>query len=267
MVPLDAVAAEHVRAWLGEPQSPGLLDLYQALADHRQGLWGDDPRTPRSVVLVREGTHQLEAFGAGAVEPAAGWLCRHEGRTVALLAPREWWDAIELRVERVERVEVVTLAVEASDFRPASSAVVTRRLTAKDSAAFLASEIAPEWALSGWRTFRDLAERGAGYVVPFGVGCAAVSWIYSQAGPYEAIGVATAARYRRLGLGKAVASALVAEILEDRGKIPIWTSTPENAASLATAEALGFSAVASETCLRWRRVGPRALSGRRDPGA
>ena len=30
MVPLDAVAVEHVRAWLGAPRGPGLLDLDNA---------------------------------------------------------------------------------------------------------------------------------------------------------------------------------------------------------------------------------------------
>jgi RimJ/RimL family protein N-acetyltransferase len=253
MVPLDAVAAEHVRVWLGEPSSPGVLDLYQALADHRPGLWGDDARVPRSVVLVREGVGQLEVFGAGKPEPAAGWLCRYEDRAIALMAPRDWWDAVERRVAEVERVDVLTLSAEASDFAPVSSAVVTRRLTAEDSRSFLSSDIAPQWALSGWGSFRDLTERGAGYVVPFGAGYAAAAWVYSQAGRYEAIGVSTVDRFRRLGLGKAVASALVSDIIEERGKVALWTTSPENEASIATAQSLGFSPAATETYLRWRR--------------
>jgi RimJ/RimL family protein N-acetyltransferase len=230
-----------------------LLDLYQALAEHHPGLWGDDARVPRSVVLVREGAGQVEMFGAGRPEPAAGWLCRYEERPVALMAPRDWWDAVERRVERVDRVEVLTLSADASDFTPVVSAVATRRLTAEDSEAFLSSEIAPEWSLSGWRTFRDLIERGAGYVVPFGAGYAAAAWVYSQAGRYESVGVSTVDRFRRLGLGKAVASALVTEIIQERGKVALWTTSPENEASVATARALGFSPAATETYLRWRR--------------
>lgn len=260
MVPLDAVAAEHVRAWLGEPRGPGVLDLYQALVDHHPGLWGDDARVPRSVVLIREGAGQLEVYGAGRPEPAAGWLCRSEERPIALIAPKDWWDAVERRVDQVERDEVLTLSVEEADFTPVSSAVATRRLTARDAEAFYSSEIAPDWALSGWRTFHDLVERGAGYAVPFGARFAAAAWVYSQAGRYETVGVSTDARFRRLGLGKAVASALVAEILRERGKVALWTTVPENAASVATAHALGFSPAATETRLRWRRPqGPTRL--------
>ncbi|AGA24662.1 GNAT family N-acetyltransferase [Singulisphaera acidiphila] len=253
MVPLDAVAAEHVRAWLGEPAGPGLLDLYQALADHRQGLWGDDPKVPRSVLLLREEGRQLEAFGAGDPEPAAGWLCRRGEKSVALMAPSDWWDVVEQRVEGVERVEVLTLSADASEFKPVSSAVVTRRLTANDSKAFLSPEVALEWALSSWGTFRNLVEHGAGYVVPFGSRFAATAWIYSQAGDYEAVGVSTVPRFQRLGLGKAVASALVSEIINTRGKVPLWTTALENEASVATAQSLGFSIAVTETYLRWNR--------------
>src|SRR4051794_27940383 len=103
MSPLDPVAAEHVRSWLGGPCGPGLLDLHQALAYHRRGLWGDEVREPRSVLLVREGDGQLEVFGAGEAEPALGWLSRRAGvgQAVALRAPRAWWDAVERRVGAV----------------------------------------------------------------------------------------------------------------------------------------------------------------------
>lgn len=205
------------------------------------------------MLLLREGGRQLEVFGAGDPEPAVGWLCRRGEKSVALMAPKEWWDAVEQRVEGVERVDVLTLSADASEFKRASSAVVTRRLTAKDSEAFLAPEIALEWALSGWGTFRDLVERGVGYGVPFGSGFAATAWVYSQAGDYEAIGVSTVPRFQRLGLGKAVASALVSEIIHTREKIPLWTTAPENTASIATAESLGFSTAAIETSLRWNR--------------
>lgn len=253
MVPLDAIAAEHVRSWLGEPSAPGLLDLYQALADHRQGLWGDDPKIPRSVLLLRERGRQLEAFGAGDPEPASSWLCRRAEKSVALMAPSEWWDLVERRVDGVERVEVLTLSAEPSEFNPVESAVVTRPLTVDDAEAFLASEVALDWALAAWGTFRHLVEYGAGYAVPFGAQFAATAWIYSQAGDYETLGVSTIPRFQRLGLGKAVASALVSEIIHTRGKVPLWTTAPENEASIATAQSLGFSTAATETILRWNR--------------
>lgn len=205
------------------------------------------------MLLVRERGRRLEVFGAGDPGPAVDWLCRKDEMTVALMAPRDWWEPVDAQVERVERVEMQTLSVGIPEFKPARSTVVLRRLTAEDSEVFVSSEVAVDWALSGWETFGDLVERGAGYVVPAGARCAAAAWVYSQAAGYEAIGVSTAARFRRLGLGKAVASALVAEILHERGKIPLWTTAPGNAASWATARALGFSVVATETYLQWGR--------------
>ncbi|SIO39266.1 GNAT acetyltransferase [Singulisphaera sp. GP187] len=204
------------------------------------------------MLLLREGGRQLEAFGAGDPEPAVDWLCRRGEKSVALLAPKDWWDAVGRRIEGVEQAEVLTLSAAASQ-RPTKPAVVTRRLTVDDSAAFLAPEIALEWALWGWGTFRALVERGAGYVVPFGSGFAAMAWVYSQAGDYEAIGVSTVLRFRRLGLGKAAASALVSEIIETREKVPLWSTAPENEASVAMAQSLGFSIATLETFLRWSR--------------
>src|SRR5437016_14120473 len=85
MVPLDPLAVRSLRSWLGEPAGPGLLALHHALTYQRPGLWGDHARVPRSVVLLREGDDQLEAFGAGEPEPAVAWLAG-QGRAVSLVA-------------------------------------------------------------------------------------------------------------------------------------------------------------------------------------
>lgn len=252
MIPLDSVAAEHVRSWLGEPRGPGLLDLHHALAHHRRGLWGDDARVPRSVLHIRQGEGQLEAFGAGEPEPALGWLLGRARQPLALLAPEDWWDAAGRRAGAAERAEALTLSVDAGGFLPDASAVAVRRLTAGDTEAALEAAM-PAWALAGWTSCRDLVEHGAGFAVPFGRGYAALAWVSGRAAHYEAIGVLTVARFRRLGLGRAVASALVAEVLHRRGRVPLWTTTPGNAASLSLARSLGFSDAAAETYLRWPR--------------
>jgi hypothetical protein len=251
MVPLESFAVRQVQSWLGEPRVPGLLDLYHALAFHRRGLWGDRATEPRSVLLVREAERRLEVFGAGEPEPAVEWLARQGGRSIALLAPTPWWDVVERRIGFVERVEMLTLSARPASFKAVSSSVVLRRLCAGDSA-MLVSDVAPEWALFGWRSFHDLIENGVGFVVPFEDGIASMAWVYSQAGRYEAIGVSTRPRFRRLGLGRAAASALACEIVHQRGRIPIWTTTAGNTTSHAMARSLGFTLAGSETVLRWR---------------
>jgi len=255
LVPLGAEAAEYVRGWLGEPRGPAQLNLHHALADHRTGLWGDSDSAPRCVLLVRERAHRLEVFGAGEPEHAVRWLCRQKGRTVALMAPRNWWVEVDRGLGTpAERVEMQTLSTTPADFRPFPSKLQPRKLQASDSSAFLASGVAVDWALSSWGSFEALVARGEGFVVPAGPGIASAAWVYSQAGRYEAIGVSTAARFRRLGLGKVVASALTTEILHTRGKLPLWTTAPANLASWTLARSLGFGVVATEVYLQWGRV-------------
>src|SRR3954462_12783426 len=114
MVPLDPLAVRSLRSWLGEPSGPGLLALHHALAYQRPGLWGDHARVPRSVVLVREGDDQLEAFGAGEPEPAVGWLAG-QGRAVSLVAPSAWREAVGARVGAIEQVAVETWTIDPFD--------------------------------------------------------------------------------------------------------------------------------------------------------
>ena len=257
MIPLAPDAIPHVRAWLGRPREPALLALYHALEYGRPGLWGDDPSTPESVVLVREGDDQIEAFGAGNPEPAAGWLAG-QGRAGTLLAPASWHDAVAARVGPVEPARVETRSLVAFD--PARASLPTRPavplvpLTLEDAAGFVGS--APAWALRGWGSYPELIAHGAGFGVRGEGGFVALAWTFDGAGHFDAVGVHTAPRFRRLGLGRAVASALIAHIVRRRGRIPLWSTTPGNAASRALARSLGFSSGTSELLLRWppRRV-------------
>ncbi len=259
MVPLDPAAARHVRTRLGLPEGPGLLALRHALAYRRPGLWGDDPVAPRSVLLVREGERRIEAFGIGEPWPALGWLLGH-GRGFALQAPDDWLlTASQALGGDVERVEVETWSADAvatpmaveddSEFgAPARPKVVpkvmVRRLNAGDRAAFCAA--APAWALRGWQSYASLIEHGAAFGVPHANGFAALAWVFDQADVYDAVGVATAPRFRRLGLGRAAAAILVTHILERRGKVPLWSFPVGHVASSGLAGSLGFAPVAAE---------------------
>src|SRR3954452_7516461 len=114
MVPLDPLAVRSLRSWLGEPSGPGLLALHHALAYQRPGLWGDHARVPRSVVLVREGDDQLEAFGEGGPEPAGAWLAG-QARPVSLVAPATWREALDTRVGANEQAAIETWTIDPFD--------------------------------------------------------------------------------------------------------------------------------------------------------
>jgi GNAT superfamily N-acetyltransferase len=293
MVPLDPLAVRSLRSWLGEPSGPGVLALHHALAYQRPGLWGDHARVPRSVVLVREGDEQLEAFGAGEPEPAVGWLAG-QNRAVSLVAPPSWREALGTRAGPIEEAVIETWTIDPFDLTmstmfdspepkaasgssssrgagsgskpgPGSGSEAaprrlapTRPLVAADAAAFAAT--AAPWALRGWGTYSGLIAFGAAFGVPHGNTFAALAWIFDQSAGFDAIGVYTLPRYRRLGLARAAASALISHIARRRRKIPLWSSPADNEASLGLAQSLGFTAQASEALIRWPpRPRPAAL--------
>jgi GNAT superfamily N-acetyltransferase len=244
------------------------------------------------VVLVREGDEQLEAFGAGEPEPAVGWLASQD-RAVSLVAPPSWREALGTRAGPTEETVIETWTIDpfdltmntmfdspesqaasgssraagsaskskpaaGSESAPARRLAPTGPLVASDAAAFAAT--APAWALRGWGTYSGLIAFGAAFAVPHGNTFASLAWIFDQSAGFDAMGVYTVPRYRRLGLARAAASALISHIARRRRKVPLWSSPTDNEASLGLAQVLGFTAQASEALIRWPpRPRPAAL--------
>lgn len=244
MVPLSWEAAEYVFAW--EDGSRRGLALHHAVMERRPGLWGDHARRPNSMVLLRRGETRWEAFGAGDPQPAVNWLTRRPS-PVALLAPAWWSD--EVRKSARGKVEVEPMAIRylpepegAPRMRErAGASIATRRLGPDDAPLF--DRVAPPWALRCWGSAADALTRGAA----FAVGdrrteeLLALAWITEFDHHLDAIGAYTVERYRRLGLGRAAAGALVGHILARRGKAPVWACADQNLASTALARSLGFN--------------------------
>ncbi len=251
MVPLGVEATARVLAWEDSPHR--MVALHHAAIHRRPGLWGDDPARPSTVVWLREGDDgQLEAFGAGVAGPAPGWLvARSGGRPIMLAAPMSWEGPVRARGGRLERCLVWTWLRPGPSGRPGPP-IPTRRLGPDDADAFEAA--APPWALRSWGGFGALIARGAAFGVPTAGGFAAMAWTFESDYHRDKVGVATPARFRRLGLGRAAASALVGHILRDRRKQPIWSTNDSNAASMALARSLGFTALSTETLLLWKRI-------------
>src|SRR4051794_34098476 len=103
MVPLAPDAAESVLSRVESTRRA--VALHHALIWRRPGLWGDQPSRPTSVVLLRPGDGQWEAFGTGNPEPAVSWLAARGG-TVALLAPASWEEAVRGVIGPVERARI-----------------------------------------------------------------------------------------------------------------------------------------------------------------
>jgi len=151
---------------------------------------------------------------------------------------------------RVESGMIQTrLRPEAEALPMVPDRVAVRALTLEDGPAFEAD--VPPWALRSWGDFGSLITHGAAFGVPTADGFASLAWTYESDQEHDKIGVATRSRYQRLGLGRAVASALILQSLRDRRKSPLWVTTRENRASTALADSLGFSIVVEEKWLRW----------------
>ena len=230
--------------------------LRHAVLHGRPELWADDPDRPASLVWLREGDENgWEAFAEGLASPALEWLAaRVCGRPIALLAPSSWETPIRQRGGRVD----IGIARTWSAINPRISIcpeVQTRRLTLADGPAFEA--VAPSWALRSWDGFASMIHSGAAFGLPSGDTFAAIAWTYESDSDHDKVGVATIPQFRRLGLGKAVASAMIAHILRDRRKQPLWVTTPANVASMALARSLGFTRSMDEVLIRWSPAGFR----------
>ncbi len=247
MVPLRAEAHENVLSRLVE-ETPGLLALRHALLFRRPGLWGDDARRPHSVLLLRPAGGYREAFGVGRPEPAVEWLAGREGR-ILLVAPEDWEPSVRATLGPIDRSEIHTWFDPPLRDPAGSPTAATRRLGREDRDAFLRA--CPDWALRGWGAFDDLIRLGAAFGVPYRDELAAVAWIFDQSTRFDAMGAFTHPRYRRLGLGRAAARALIRHIQRERGKLPVWSAPADNTASLGLARALGFTGQVAEPLLRW----------------
>jgi GNAT superfamily N-acetyltransferase len=248
MVPIEAGAM----GWLlrSDDAPHRSVALRHAAIHGRPGLWGDEPVRPSSVVWLREGDEgRWEAFGAGLPGPSLSWLAsRSEGRTVSMMAPASWEEPARSWAGRLDRASVQTWTRHGPPAR-GPSPIPVRRLEPADASAFEA--VAPSWALRSWGDFVSMIARGAGFGVARREGFSSIAWIYESDRDHDKIGVATAAPFRRLGLGRAVSMAMVGHIIRDRGKAPLWTTHAGNPASMALARSLGFREIRVETLLNW----------------
>ncbi|OLT14582.1 hypothetical protein BJF78_18425 [Pseudonocardia sp. CNS-139] len=117
-----------------------------------------------------------------------------------------------------------------------------RLLGPADAPAFAALSPELSWIGETWGgTAGLLAARVArGVVVGGRVAALAVPfWVGAE---HEDIGVITEPEHRRRGLSAACAAAVVADI-RGRGRVPSWSTSPDNTGSLAVAARLGFTHV------------------------
>jgi len=95
------------------------------------------------------------------------------------------------------------------------------------------------WIASTWGGPGGLAASGTAWGAFDGRRLAAVACPFFVGEGYEDLGVATEPAFRGLGLSPACAAAVCQDV-RCRGRLPSWTTSPDNTASLRVAAKLGF---------------------------
>ena len=95
------------------------------------------------------------------------------------------------------------------------------------------------WLWKSWGTARDLAGSGYARGAFNGRDLRSVASTFFVGDVFEDLAVLTAPGFRRRGLSTECALALCAD-MHARGRVPSWTTSPENSASCRTAERCGF---------------------------
>jgi RimJ/RimL family protein N-acetyltransferase len=228
-VPPDDLAA--LRPWFA-PERPGPL-VFEHLLRTGVGSCAVDRRREPRVVLAETGGNYALRGDPDAVSPAD-----LAGITGFVDAAPQWRPALERSASPVLVWDRVIAVLPGSAALPAPRPEV-RRLTAADAdrLAALPGDIA--WIHTTWGGVDGVLAAGVahGAVVDGAIVSVAVPFYCGRT--YEDIGVVTAEGHRRRGLSAACAAAVVADI-RARGRIPTWTTSPDNAGSLAVAQRLGF---------------------------
>lgn len=117
-----------------------------------------------------------------------------------------------------------------------------RRLTAADGEQLAGLSTESFWISKTWGGPTGLAASGYAWGAFAGARLAAVANTFFVGDHYEEVGVVTEPAFRGRGLSVACSGRLCDDI-RTRGRIPSWTTSPDNLASRRVAEKLGFTFV------------------------
>jgi RimJ/RimL family protein N-acetyltransferase len=123
--------------------------------------------------------------------------------------------------------------------QPIATTIRVRRLGSADTRHVENLSPQSRWIANTWGSPANLAESGMAYGAFVGGRLASLACSFLVAARYEDIGVVTEPEFRGRGLSPACAARLCAAI-HRRRRVPSWTTSPDNTASIRVAEKLGF---------------------------
>jgi RimJ/RimL family protein N-acetyltransferase len=223
-----------VRHLLG-PERPGPLVAQHVLASGNGTCLADRWPDPRALVAETGGNYTL-AGDPGALDPddlrdqVAGFV----------EAPPPFLPLLQTAVGEVHEWPRLIFTLERPvDPPPAPRGdCLVRRLGPDDGAALASLGEETAWIAKTWGGPDGLAASGMGAGAFAGGRLVAVACPFFVGERYEDLGVATEPGFRGLGLSLACAAAVCRDV-RARGRVPTWTTSPDNTASLRVAEKLG----------------------------
>jgi GNAT superfamily N-acetyltransferase len=224
LTPAEQLALLHVIP----PERPGPLVVEQIVAAGVGRVRVDRWPGPRAVVAELPGENIALRGDPAAVPPAV--LAELSG---LVDAGPEWLPYLGEGVAVWDRVVGLLPADAQVDASPA------RLLGPGDAPELAALHPGAAWICETWGGPDGLAAAGVARGLFDGERLVAVATPFFVGRRFTDIGVVTDADHRGRGLSTACAAAVVADV-RAQGRIPTWTTSPDNAASRAVAAKLGF---------------------------
>jgi GNAT superfamily N-acetyltransferase len=234
VLPLPPADYPLLRPWFW-PERPGPLVYPHVISTGRGRCHVDRLPGPRTVLAEVGGNYCVRGDADHLTDPAEPIRGFVDG-------PEKFWTALrrlDPGAQVWERV-IFELAREPTA-TPAPTGAV-RRLMAGDEAALTALSDDVGWIAATLGGPAGLARSGLGWGAFVGGRLASVAVPFYIGERYTDIGVVTEPEFRGRGLSTACAAEVVADIRR-AGRIPSWSTGPDNLASLGVARRLGLQLV------------------------
>jgi RimJ/RimL family protein N-acetyltransferase len=236
LVSLSRAQLATLRRWF-LPERPGPLVAQHVIGTGNGGCLADRWPDPRALVVQTGGNYTL------AGDPAALDPAQLRGRVVGFVeAPAAFEPLLRAATRELHEWPRVVLALQGPG-RPPPQPRGThrlRRLGPGDAGPLARLGTETDWIANTWGGPEGLAASGTAWGAFDGPRLVAVACPFFVAAVYEDLGVATEPDARGLGLSTACAGAVCQDVRR-RGRIPSWTTSPDNTASLRVAAKLGFT--------------------------
>jgi GNAT superfamily N-acetyltransferase len=235
LVPLTRGQLATLRHWF-LPERPGPLIAQHVLATGHGRCLADRWPDPRALAVEAGGNWTL-AGDPGALDPAA-----LRGRVVGFVEAAAAFEPL-LRAAAHQLHEwprvVLTLDGPAGPPPAPGAGHRVRRLGPGDAGGLAGLGDETSWIADSWDGPEGLAAGATAWGAFAAERLVAVACPFFVGAVHEDVGVATEPGFRGLGLSTACAAAVCQDVRR-RGRVPSWTTSPDNTASLRVAGKLGF---------------------------